>query len=151
MSDEKTTTRAAQTEPDEAAALLSELRARIEEATAEIERLTAELVQRGRALDELETLTDALLGATDTAVILVGEDRRVRAMSRGAAELLGVERSQVGRPLSTVLPDDLAEAVGERLDAAREGGASSSGSSADAPVRVRMVAGGNALVVLRRP
>ena len=128
---------------DEAAALLAELRTRVEEAAAEIDRLTAELVERNQALDELETITDALLGVTDTAVVLVGGDRRVRAMTRGAADLLELKGSQVGRPLSTVLPDDLAREVGERLD---DPGGKDRVAGGSATVRV--LAGGDALVVL---
>jgi predicted phage gp36 major capsid-like protein len=128
---------------DEAVALLAELRARVEEAAAEIERLTAELVERNQALDELETITDALLGVTDTAVVLVGNDRRVRAMTRGAADLLELKGSQVGRPLSTVLPDDVAREVGECLDG-QVGEDRVAGGSAT----VRVVDGGDALVVL---
>jgi predicted phage gp36 major capsid-like protein len=128
---------------DEAVALLAELRARVEEAAAEIDRLTAELVERNQALDELETITDALLGVTDTAVVLVGDDRRVLAMTRGAADLLDLQGSQVGRPLSTVLPDDLARAVGERL-----GGPVGEDPVAGGSATVRVLGGGDALVVL---
>jgi predicted phage gp36 major capsid-like protein len=130
---------------DEAVALLAELRARVEEAATEIDRLTAELVERNQALDELETITDALLGVTDTAVVLVGDDRRVRAMTRGAADLLDRQGSQVGRPLSTVLPEDLAREVGERLD-----GPVGEDRVAGGSATVRVLAGGEALVVLRR-
>ena len=128
---------------DEAVALLAELRARVEEAAVEIDRLTAELVERNQALDELETITDALLGVTDTAVVLVGDDRRVRAMTRGAADLLELKGSQVGRPLSTVLPDDLARAVGKRLD-----GPVGEDPVAGGSATVRVLGGGDALVVL---
>jgi PAS domain-containing protein len=128
---------------EEAVALLAELRARVEEAAVEIERLTAELVERNQALDELETITDALLGVTDTAVVLVGDDRRVRAMTRGAADLLELTGSQVGRPLSAVLPDDLAREVGERLD-----GPAGEDRVAGGSATVRVVDGGDALVVL---
>jgi hypothetical protein len=130
---------------DEAVALLAELRARVEDAAAEIERLTAELVERNQALDELETITDALLGVTDTAVVLVGDDRRVRAVTRGAADLLELQGSQVGRPLSTVLPDELARSIGERLD-----GPAGEDEVAGGSATVRVLAGGDALVVLSR-
>jgi predicted phage gp36 major capsid-like protein len=130
---------------DEAVALLAELRARVEEAATEIDRLTAELVERNQALDELETITDALLGVTDTAVVLVGDDRRVRAMTRGAADLLDLQGSRVGRPLSTVLPEDLAREVGEQLD-----GPVGEDRVAGGSATVRVLAGGEALVVLGR-
>jgi len=147
MSREATSTARTPAGLEDAVALLGELRARVEEAAAEIERLTSELVERSQALDELETITDALLGVTDTAVVLVGDDRRVRAMTRGAAELLGTRGSQVGRPLSAVLPDDLSGAVGERLDAlpAGDGG---TGPVAGGSATVRSLPGGDALVVL---
>lgn len=147
MTDETTSAATVPADVDEAAGLLAELRARVEEAAVEIERLTAELVDRSQALDELETIMDAVLGVTDTAVVLVGDDRRVRAMTRGAAELLETQGSQVGRPLSTVLPDELADAVAEALDAARadRGDTEAAGGAAT----IRALPGGEALVVLR--
>jgi uncharacterized small protein (DUF1192 family) len=139
MSDE-TPTRTAAPDADAAVTMLAELRARVEEATAEIDRLTAELDDRTRALDDLESTTDALLGVTDTPVVLVGEDRRVRALTRGAAELLGASGASVGRALSTVLPDDLAAEVAKRLD---DDDAEGTGA-----VLVERLEGGGALVVL---
>ncbi|HEY8526608.1 MAG TPA: hypothetical protein VIL48_16685 [Acidimicrobiales bacterium] len=131
---------------EEAASLLAELRSRAEEAAVEIDRLTTELVDRTQALDRLETFVDALLGVTDTAVVLVGDDRRVRAVTRGAAELLGTREPPVGRPLSAVLPDDVAAAVAAALDAARP----DDGDRPAAPsTTVRALPGGDALVVLR--
>jgi hypothetical protein len=143
VSEKTTSTARDPVDLEEAVALLAELRTRVEEAAVEIERLTAELVERNQALDELETITDALLGVTDTAVVLVGGDRRVRAMTRGAAELLELKGSQVGRPLSAVLPDDVAREVGERLD---DPGCEDQVAGGSATVRV--LAGGDALVVL---
>lgn len=148
MSDETTSATAVPTDLEEAAALLAEMRARAEEAAAEIERLTTELVDRTQALDELETIMDAVLGVTDTAVVLVGVDRRVQGMTRGAAELLGTRDSQVGRPLTVVLPDDLADAVGEALDAACADDSDRAVPADDAGT-VRALPGGEALVVLR--
>jgi nitrogen fixation/metabolism regulation signal transduction histidine kinase len=147
MTDETTSATAVPADVEEAAALLAELRVRVEEAAVEIERLTAELVDRSQALDELETIMDAVLGVTDTALILVGDDRRVRAMTRGAADLLATQGSQVGRPLSTVLPDDQVDTVAEALDAARpdRGDIEAGGGAAT----VRALPGGEALVVLR--
>jgi nitrogen fixation/metabolism regulation signal transduction histidine kinase len=147
MSDETTSATAVPADLEEAAALLAELRARVEEAAVEIERLTAELVERSQALDELETIMDAVLGVTDTAVVLVGEDRRVRAMTRGAVDLLATGGSQVGRPLSAVLPDELADAVADALDTAlsERGDTEAAGGAAT----IRALPGGEALVVLR--
>lgn len=92
------------------------MRSRVEEAAADIERLTAELDERTRGLDELEAMTEAVLGVTDTPLVVVGEDRRVRAVSRGAAEALGLSEPHLGRALSTVLPDDILEAVTDHLE-----------------------------------
>jgi hypothetical protein len=143
VSEKTTSTARDPADLDEAVALLAELRTRVEEAATEIDRLTAELVERSQALDELESITDALLGVTDTAVVLVGDDRRVRAMTRGAADLLDLKGSQVGRPLSTVLADDLAREVGERLD-----GPVGEDRVAGGSATVRVLGGGDALVVL---
>ena len=141
MSDETTPTRTAAPAAENAVTMLAELRARVEEASDEIDRLTAELEDRTRALDDLESTTDALLGVTDTPVVLVGEDRRVRALSKGAADLLGASGAAVGRALSTVLPDDVADEVAKCLD---DDHASGTGA-----VLVERLEGGGALVVLR--
>lgn len=146
MTEDSTDAPARPADLEEAAALLAELRGHAEEAAVEIDRLTAELTDRTQALDRLETFVDALLGVTDTPVVLVGEDRRVRAVTRGAAEVLGTREPPVGRPLSAVLPDDMAGAVAEAIDAARP---DDGDRSAATSTTVRALPGGEALVVLR--
>jgi PAS domain-containing protein len=100
----------------DAVALLAELRGRVEQAAADIERLTDELEERTRTLDELESVADAILGAADTPVVVVGPDRRLRAVTRGASDLLGVEGPVIGKPLSTIVPDEVVEATREPLE-----------------------------------
>jgi len=95
---------------DEAAAVLAEMRARLDEATADIERLATALEERTQALDEVETMAEVLLGAAAAAVVVVRGDRRVRALSPSAAELLGVDSSYVGRALASVVPDEVVAA-----------------------------------------
>lgn len=141
------------------AALLAEMRARLEEAAADIERLTGELEDRTQALDDIEGLTDILLGAGESAVLVVRPDRRVRALSRGAAELLGVDDTHVGRALSSVVPDEVAAATRDHLmqlaDAAEAGGgAAAPGRTKDLEagawtVQVTALPDGGAVLVLR--
>lgn len=142
-------------DPDDAAALLASMRAQLEEATADLDRLTTELEDRSRALAEAETVADAVLGVTDTVLVVVGPDRRVRALSRGAAELAGGADPHVGRPLSAVLPDDVAEVVAERLDASEADGGGPGSHSGDEAVlasgrlAIDLLEGGGAVLILR--
>jgi PAS domain-containing protein len=100
---------------DDLAEVLAEMRARLDEAASDIERLTAELAARTKALDELEGLADVLLGAGAAAVVVTRPDRRVRALSPRAAELLGVDGTPVGKALSSVVPDEVADATRDHL------------------------------------
>lgn len=141
------------------AAMLAEMRARLDEAAAAIERLTGELEDRTQALDDLEGLTDILLGAGESAVLVVRPDRRVRALSRGAAKLLGVDDSHVGRALSSVVPDEVAAATRDHLmqlaeAAGGDGGATTPGRTEEVvagawTVQVTDLPDGGAVLVLR--
>ena len=77
---------------DEAAEALAEMRARLDEAAADIDRLADALEERTQALDEVETIADGAAWApAAAALVVVRGDRRVRALSPAAAELLGVD------------------------------------------------------------
>jgi hypothetical protein len=130
-------------EEGDVSALLAEMRARLDEAAADIERLTGELEDRAQALDDLEGLTDILLGAGESAVLVVRPDRRVRALSKGAADLLGVDDTHVGRALSSVVPDEVSSAVRDYLaQAAEAADADADAGSAPLPGRTdELVAG----------
>ena len=137
------------TDLEQASGLLADMRKRIEEAADDVERLTAELDDRRQALDELETVADAVLGATTTAVVIVGPDRRVRAITRGAADLFGVDGSPVGRPLSAVVPDDVVRATQGHFD--DDGGPATPGAVDAGPwtVTVEGLEGGGAVLVVQ--
>ncbi len=130
---------------DDPTDLLSELRTRVEGAAAEIDRLTAELREREQWVDELESTLDAVLALSDVPVVVIGDDRRIRAVTRGAGERL--EGDVVGRPLSSVLPDTEFAAVEERVDDPDDAGASTP-DAALAAVQVVALPGGGAVVVL---
>ena len=154
MDDENARTAAATpdmdvTDLEQASGLLADMRKRIEEAADDVERLTAELDDRRQALDELETVADAVLGATTTAVVIVGPDRRVRAITRGAADLFGVEASPVGRPLSAVVPDEVVRATQDHFD--DDGGPATPGTADAGPwtVTVEGLEGGGAVLVVQ--
>ena len=154
MDDENARTAAATpdmdvTDLEQASGLLADMRKRIEEAADDVERLTAELDDRRQALDELETVADAVLGATTTAVVIVGPDRRVRAITRGAADLFGVDGSPVGRPLSAVVPDDVVRATQGNFD--DDGGPATPGTVDAGPwtVTVEGLEGGGAVLVVQ--
>ena len=139
-------------EAADAAELLAGMRRRVDAAAEDIERLTAELAERTQALDELEAVADAVLGAADTPIVVVGADRRLRAVTRGAAELLGVDGPVLGRPLSTVVPDDVVEATRERLDRIVEepGIEAETVAAGEWKVTVEGLGDGGALLVLHR-
>jgi hypothetical protein len=127
--------------------LLADMRGRVEAAATEIDRLTTELTAREEWVDDLETILDVVLGLLDAPVVVVGDDRRIRALSRGAGERLTGD-AVVGKALSSVVPDDVFEAFEARL-------ATASGSDGDAgsaepgstPLAVQRLPGGGAVVV----
>ena len=123
--------------------LIADLRARVEASTGEIEQLAGALTDSRALADDLESLVDVLLGVGDIAVLVVDDDRRIRGLSRGAAER--IDGSAVGKPLSSALSDDLYDDVSARLD----GGAAGSARAGDpAGVDVYPLPGGGAVVVL---
>ena len=99
---------------DHQSKLLADMRARVESAAAEIDRLTSELLAREEWVDELESVMDMVLGLLDTPVVVVGDDRRIRALSRGAGERLTGD-AVVGKPLSSVVPEAVLTALEARL------------------------------------
>jgi hypothetical protein len=103
------------TDADEPTTLIAELRARVEAATSQMDDLTGELVVRRAANDDLETLVDVLLDVGDASVIIVDDERRVRGLSRAAASRL--DGAAVGKPLSSVVPDELYDRLAAQLDA----------------------------------
>jgi nitrogen fixation/metabolism regulation signal transduction histidine kinase len=128
------------------AAALAEMRARVDEAARDIERLTSELEERTRALDDLETLADVLLGVSAGVVVVVRPDRRVRALSRGAAELFALDASHVGKALSSVVPDEVVAATRDAL-AAPDGSGEEIVAGDWAVVLSHLPAGGAVLVL----
>jgi hypothetical protein len=128
--------------------LLADMRTRVESAAAEIDRLTSELTAREEWVDELETIIDIVLGLLDTPVVVVSDDRRIRALSRGAGEQLTGD-AVVGKALSSVLPDDVFAAVEARLATAASGtdGDAAAVEPSSTPLDVRRLPGGGAVVV----
>jgi nitrogen fixation/metabolism regulation signal transduction histidine kinase len=131
---------------DDSTELLRELRARIEGAAAEIDRLAAELQDRDRLVDELESTLDAVLGLSAVPVVVIGDDRRIRAVTRGASQRLE-GGDVIGKPLSSVLPEAEFAAVEERVGHPREAGPSAPDASS-AEVQVLALPSGGAVVVL---
>ncbi|HEX6238179.1 MAG TPA: hypothetical protein VFZ68_13355 [Acidimicrobiales bacterium] len=122
--------------------LLGQMRSRVDAAGAEIDALTAEIVERTRTVEELEALVDALLDVAGAALVVVGIDRRVKAVSRRAVKLLD-GTAPVGKPASTVLPENVARKVAACLDDAAQG----AGWDGDGAM-VQRLPSGDALVIL---
>jgi hypothetical protein len=134
---------------DDKSELLADMRTRVESAAAEIDRLTSELTARDEWVDELETTMDIVLGLLDTPVLVVGDDRRIRALSRGAGEQLTGD-AVVGKALSSVLPEDVLAALESRLAAAvtcSDDGAAAGAEPGPTPLDVQRLPGGGAVVV----
>jgi hypothetical protein len=126
--------------------LLADMRTRVDSAAAEIDRLTSELTAREQWVDELETIIDIVLGLLDTPVVVVGDDRRIRALSRGAGEQLTGD-AVVGKAMSSVLPDDVFAALEARLATAASGLDGDAAEPGPAPLDVQRLPGGGAVVV----
>lgn len=135
---------------DDQSKLLADMRARVESAAAEIDRLTSELEARDEWVDDLETIIDIVLGLLDTPLVVVGDDRRIRALSRGADEQLTGDAA-VGRALSSVVPEDVFAALEARLTTAAtgtDGGDAAGAEPASMPLDLWRLPGGGVVVVL---
>jgi len=126
------------TASDDPALLIAELRARVEAATAQMDELVAELTVRRAVNDELESLLDVLLGLGQDLVVVVDDERRIRAVSQAAADRF--EAAAVGKPLSSALPGDLYDALSAQLDGDRSG--------TDPGAQIHPLPGGGAVIVL---
>jgi hypothetical protein len=126
--------------------LLTDMRARVESAAAEIDRLTTELTAREEWIDDLETILDVVLGLLDTPVVVVGDDRRIRALSRGAGERLTGD-AVVGKPVSSVLPADIFAALEARLATAASGSDGDAAEPGSTSLDVLPLPSGGAMVV----
>jgi PAS domain-containing protein len=129
----------------EAAELVADMRAAVDEATTQLERMTDELTGQRAVLDRLESIVDLLLDLAETPVIVVDADRRIAAVSRAAAR--GFEGAAVGKPLSSVLPEPLAEQLAAHIDRLGQG---AGGASTVEDVRIHPLPGGAMLVLTRR-
>jgi hypothetical protein len=134
---------------DDQSKLLAEMRARVESAAAEIDRLTSELTARDEWVDELESIMDMALGLLDAPVVVVGDDGRIRALSRGAGEHLTGD-AVVGKPLSSVVAEDVFAALEARLAAVAKGSSEWEVDGAEPgsmPLDVQPLPSGGAVVV----
>ena len=95
----------------------------------------------------LETIIEIVLGLLDTPVVVVGDDRRIRALSRGAGEQLAGDA--VGKALSSVLPDDVFAALDAQLTTVASGsdGDAAAAEPGSTPLDVQRLPGGGAVVV----
>lgn len=123
--------------------LIADLRARVEASTREIEQLASALADSRALADDLESLVDVVLGLTDVVILVVDDDRRIRGLSRAAAER--IDGAAVGKPLSSALADDLFDRVSAHLDAVAA--EPQPGGGAD----IYALPGGGAVVVLEGP
>jgi nitrogen fixation/metabolism regulation signal transduction histidine kinase len=131
------------TDADDPTRLIAELRARVEEATTQMDQLVAELTDRRRATDDLESLVDVLLDHGEATVVVVDDERRIRALSRAAA--LRLDGAAVGKPLSSAVPDELYDRVTARLESGRAAGGD---GGAGEIALVHPLPGGGAVLVL---
>jgi hypothetical protein len=122
------------------AALLAQLRAQLEAATQQMEQLASEVASLRELADDLEGLADVLLDVADVPLLVVDADRRIRGVSAAAAG--HIDGAEVGKPLSSALPEDVYDRVVAGLDEPR------APTSPDGDPRVEPLPGGGAVVVL---
>jgi hypothetical protein len=103
---------------------IDEMQSELERAADDLERVTEQLRERSDQVERLEALVDRMLGLLEVPVLVVGPDRRVAAMSRGAAAALsGTGTTRVlGRSAASVLPRPLAERVAAFADRTERAG-----------------------------
>jgi nitrogen fixation/metabolism regulation signal transduction histidine kinase len=105
-------------EPGSRDALLEEVRAELDAAAQDLERLNEQLRDRVVEVQRLEILVDHLLDRLTVPALVVDPDGRLAAVSRGAVDgYAQLSRDAVGRPVSTVLPEDLAEQIRKIIEA----------------------------------
>jgi hypothetical protein len=126
---------------DDPAVLLAQLRAQLEAATEQLTALATEVANLRVVADDLESLADVLLEVAEVPLIVVDADRRICGLSAAAADHL--DGAEVGKPLSSAVPEDVYDRVVARLDSARPAPA----APGDDP-RVEPLPGGGAVVVL---
>lgn len=116
----------------------------VDEATRQLDELTSRLSDRQAELDQVETVLDAVLAVSATPLVVVDAERRVRALSRAAADL-----ASVGTALADVVPQAAARRVGELIDAGApvETELPEAGPGASA----RVLPNGHVIVVLAQP
>jgi nitrogen fixation/metabolism regulation signal transduction histidine kinase len=90
---------------------IDEMRNELERAAGDLERVTEQLRERSDQVERLEALLDETLARLELPVVVVGPDRRVAAMSRGALALLPETSRVLGKAASTVLPRALLDRV----------------------------------------
>ncbi len=73
-------------------------------AAADLEALTDAYEASARALQTTEAMADALLDDPMWCALVLDHELRVRAISRGMADRLGVDRTAVGQPADRLVP-----------------------------------------------
>ena len=134
--------------PDDDARLTAEAicaaRQAVDEATRQLHELTSRLSDRQVELDHVETVLDAVLDVSTTPLVVVDPDRRVRALSRAAADV-----ASVGTALAEVVPPAAARRVGELIDAG--GPVETELPEAGPGASARVLPNGQVIVVLAQP
>jgi ABC-type transporter Mla subunit MlaD len=137
----------ADTRADEAAQLVADMRASVEAATHRLDGLTAELNERQQLVDVLESVVDVLLDLIDPVVVVIDGDRRIIGLSRAAADQF--DGAALGKPLSSVLPDAVADRLGDHIGSGAVGEIE---LQSDRPAaRAHPLPGGGAVLVLPNP
>jgi hypothetical protein len=122
---------------------IEEMRDELERAAGDLERTTEQLHERSVQVERLEALVDHMLGLLELPLVVVGPDRKVAAVSRGATALLPQTSRVLGKTAASVLPRPLAD----RLAAFADQVAVSNGTGDDAALGGTL-ADGNDLVAL---
>jgi len=99
----------------------------LESAHATAERSTAQLSDLNRALQARRTELETIIETIPSGVVTLSADRRILLANRAFSEMLdpGGQRQFIGLPLSSVLPEDIVDALDHLLRRAHRMGSAS--------------------------
>jgi two-component system nitrogen regulation sensor histidine kinase NtrY len=120
----------------------------LESAHATAERSTAQLSDLNQALQARRTELETIIETIPSGVVTLSADRRVLLANRAFSEMLdpGGQRQFIGLPLSSVLPEDIVDALDHLLRRAHRMGSASSEMQMQSPAGILHLAATVALL-----
>jgi nitrogen fixation/metabolism regulation signal transduction histidine kinase len=125
----------------------------LESAHATAERSTAQLSDLNQALQARRTELETIIETIPSGVVTLSADRRILLANRAFSEMLdpGGQRQFIGLPLSSVLPEDIVDALDHLLRRAHRMGSASAEMQMQSPAGILHLAATVALLEGRPP